>query len=497
MPRHAVVLAPLYAALVSRQMGIEQTRGYEPRVPFPFFCVCCTEFVGADEKNCRETTATPFPRLSRTTYSPESMCPRFRAQVSAHSWPHTRTCPSSRNPSVPLGVTCLHPGGVPLPGKSNSYCSSVTVAASWLRCRHSTREARRVNIASPDPLCYTRFLMDVVMRKKQPSEAEQDLLAVRANRDVSFFDLTSIDQVGLPDLSLIFDVARRFRDYQTYKFSFNKGLSQVNAFFEPSTRTQASFDLAAKQLSMDTTSVGSASSSAKKGESFLDTVETLSAYNVRTIVIRCSQAGAPEFVARHVPAMILNAGDGWHEHPTQGLLDALTILDEFGTTDLAGKVVTIVGDIKHSRVFGSLVRILKKLNASVRVAAPETFLPDFVEQFGIETFWSVEEALAGADVIYALRVQEERGAKGDIPTLREYSKTFGISAKRLALAKPGAILMHPGPVMRDVDVHSALVARHPQSRILQQVENGSAVRKALLWLMNDRIDGKQKEYQLL
>lgn len=339
--------------------------------------------------------------------------------------------------------------------------------------------------------------MDIALRKKPMSEAEEDLSTIRRGRDLSFFDLTSIDQVSLEDLVLLYDVARRFRDYRTYKFSFNKGYSQVNAFFEASTRTQASFDLAAKQLSMDTASVGSASSSTKKGESVIDTVETLSAYNVRTIVIRCAQAGAPEFVARHVAASIINAGDGWHEHPTQGLLDALTMLDEFGSKDLSGNIVTIVGDIKHSRVFGSLVRILKKLNATIRVAAPETLLPDYVEQFGITTSWSVEEALKDADVIYALRVQEERGAKGDIPTLREYSKTFGISAKRLALAKPTAILMHPGPVMRDIDVHSALVARHPQSRILRQVENGMAVRKALLWLMCDRVDGATKPYQLL
>ena len=339
--------------------------------------------------------------------------------------------------------------------------------------------------------------MAVVLSKKSPSAAEKDLNGFRKNRDLSFFDLLSIDQVSLEDLDLIFEVARRFRDYKTYKFSFNKGLSQVNAFFEPSTRTQASFDLAAKQLSMDTTSVGSSGSSTKKGESFIDTVETLAAYNVRIIVIRCSQAGAPEFVARHVPASIINAGDGWHEHPTQGLLDALTMLDEFKSKDLKGKTVTIVGDIKHSRVFGSLVRILTKLKAEIRVAAPETFLPDFVENFGIKTYWNVDEAITGADVIYALRVQEERGAKGDIPTLREYSKTFGISEKRLMLANKSAILMHAGPVMRDIDVHSALVARHPQSRILQQVENGSAIRKALLWLMADRVDGKAKAFSLL
>ncbi len=339
--------------------------------------------------------------------------------------------------------------------------------------------------------------MDVVLRKKPPSEAEQYLLDIRRDRELSFFDLHSIEQVTLEDLELVFDVARRFREYKTYKFSFNKGFSQVNAFFEPSTRTQASFDLAAKQLSMDTTSVGASNSSFKKGESFIDTIQTLGAYNVRTIILRCTQAGGPEFAARHVQASVINAGDGWHEHPTQALLDAFTILDEFGGRDLRGRIVTIVGDIKHSRVFGSLVRILKKLQADIRVAAPETFLPDYVERFGIETFWSADEALDGADVVYALRVQEERGAQGDIPTLREYSKTFGISPKRLALAKPSAILMHPGPVMRDIDVHSVLVARHPQSRILRQVENGSATRKALLWLLSDRLDGMVKEYEPL
>jgi aspartate carbamoyltransferase catalytic subunit len=321
---------------------------------------------------------------------------------------------------------------------------------------------------------------------------ETSLKNLRAGRDVSFFDLYSIDQLSEDDISLIFQIARGFRDSKTAKLSLCKGNTQINCFFEPSTRTQASFDLSAKHLGMDTTNVGGNTSSAKKGESFIDTVETLDAYNVRLIVIRSAEAGVPEMAARYVRASILNAGDGYHEHPTQGLLDALTILDELGTDNLTGKVVVIVGDILHSRVFGSLVRILRKLGATVRVAAPQTFLPAQVEQFGITTHYSVEEALVGADVVYALRVQEERGAKGDIPTLREYSKTFGISEKRLNLAKPGAILMHPGPVIRDIDVHSALVSRHPKSRILRQVENGMAIRKALIWLLAERYDGKVK-----
>jgi aspartate carbamoyltransferase catalytic subunit len=323
---------------------------------------------------------------------------------------------------------------------------------------------------------------------------EQTLQDIRAGRDVSFFDLYSIDQLSESDLSLIFEIARAFRETKTAKLGLCKGKTQINCFFEPSTRTQASFDLSAKHLGMDTTSVGGSTSSAKKGESFIDTVETLDAYNVRLIVIRSAEAGVPELAARYVQASILNAGDGYHEHPTQGLLDALTILDELGVADLSGKVVVIVGDILHSRVFGSLVRVLKKIHATVRVAAPETFLPAQVERFGITTHYQVEEALAGADVVYALRVQEERGAKGDIPTLREYSKTFGISEKRLNLAKPDAILMHPGPVIRDIDVHSALVSRHPRSRILRQVENGMAIRKALIWLLAERYDQKIKEY---
>lgn len=323
---------------------------------------------------------------------------------------------------------------------------------------------------------------------------ESKLQQIRNKRDVSFFDLLSIDQLSREDLDLIFELARIFRDAKTLKLNLCKGHSQVNAFFEPSTRTLASFDLAAKNLSMDTTNVGGGSST-KKGESFVDTAETLGAYNVRVIVVRAAESGVPEMLARHVPASIMNAGDGWHEHPTQGLLDAITMLDHFGSADLNGKTVTIVGDVMHSRVFGSLVRIIVKLGATVRVAAPETFISEGLEQFGLTVYHNADEALKDANVVYALRVQEERGAKGFIPTLREYSKTFGISEKRFNIAKPDAILMHAGPVIRDIDVHSALVSRYPRSRILQQVENGMAIRKAVLWLLAERFDGKTKEWE--
>lgn len=323
-------------------------------------------------------------------------------------------------------------------------------------------------------------------------DPDHDLIDVRAGRDAGFFDLHSIDQASIADLGLIFDLARRFRHYKTHKFGLGRGSSMVNCFFESSTRTLASFDLSAKNLSMDTSNVGSASS-VSKGESYLDTALTLDAYNLKIIVVRCREAGVPEFLSRHVRAAIISAGDGWHEHPTQGLLDALTMLDHVGGTDMKGRIVTVVGDIRHSRVFGSLVRVLKKLGAEIRVAAPETFLPAGVENYGLKTYYDVEEALAGAHAVYALRVQEERGANGFIPSLREYSKMYGISRKRLDLADKNALLMHPGPVRRDVDVHSALVAVDEQSHILKQVENGMAVRKALLWLLAARMDGRMKE----
>ena len=323
-------------------------------------------------------------------------------------------------------------------------------------------------------------------------EIHDALTRARGGRDVSFFDLVSIDQVTRADFDLIMDVARAFRAQGTHKFAFNKGCSMVNAFFENSTRTMASFDLAAKQLSMDTSNVGSASS-VGKGESYLDTAETLDSYNLKAIVVRSRESGVPEFLARHVNATVINAGDGWHEHPTQALLDALTMLDHFGTQDLAGKTVLIVGDLMHSRVFGSLVRILRLLKANVRGAAPETFIPAQVEKFGIKIYANIDEALRGADVVYTLRVQAERGAAGYIPTLREYSKMYGISKKRLDSANPNVILLDAGPVIRDIQIHSALVTLDDRSRILRQVENGMAIRKTLLWLLSQRLDGRRKE----
>lgn len=322
---------------------------------------------------------------------------------------------------------------------------------------------------------------------------EQDLEKTRDKRDLSCFDLYSVDQLSVTDLGVIFEIARKFREYKTYKFNLSKGNTQINCFFENSTRTLASFDLAAKHLSMDTTSVWG-SSSVKKWESYLDTAQTLDAYNSKVIVVRSSEAGVAQVLSRHVWASILNAWDGWHEHPTQGLLDILTMLDHVWSDNLKWKTVTIVGDIMHSRVFGSLVRLLNQLWAKTRVACPETLRPKHVELFGVELFSDVEKALEGVDIVYALRMQEERWATGFIPSLREYSKMYGISKKRLEMASKDAILMHPGPVIRDIDIHSALSAVDEQSHILRQVENGLAIRKSLIWLFTQRCDGKTKTF---
>lgn len=327
---------------------------------------------------------------------------------------------------------------------------------------------------------------------KDPEARLKDL---RNDRNLSVFDVVSIDNLSIKDIQLILDVAKEFKALGNTKYSLLKDRTIFNAFFEDSTRTRSSFELAGKKLGADVINISAKDTSLKKRETLHDTAETLNAMRPEAIVIRTSKSGIPFFLSKHVNAAILNAGDGWHEHPSQGLLDAMTMLEHH--KDLKGKTVTIVGDILHSRVFGSLVRILNKLKAEVRVAAPATFIPKGVEElFGVKTYYEADTALKGADVVYALRVQEERGSGGFIPTLREYSKNYGINARRLALAHKNAILMHPGPVIRDIDVHSALVSMG-QSRILNQVENGLAIRQALLWLTVARTDRNWKTHQLI
>lgn len=319
----------------------------------------------------------------------------------------------------------------------------------------------------------------------------QTFQKIRANRDLSVFDVLSIDDLSDEDIQLILELAGAFEEVGTEKLDFLKGISIINAFYENSTRTRSSFEFAGKHLGADTINLTGSASSVKKGESLLDTTQTLAALQAQVLIMRSEYSGLQYFVAKHVPSVIVNAGDGWHEHPSQALLDAKTMLDHHGS--MKGKVLTIIGDIRHSRVYGSMWRLMSRLGATIRVAAPLTFALEGMDALNIQFYTDLEEALPGTDVVYALRVQEERGAGGFVPSLREYSKTFGMTAKRFDMIDKNGILMHAGPVIRDIDVHSNLVT-HPRSKIHQQVTNGLLVRKALLWLVGNRLDGKTKPY---
>jgi aspartate carbamoyltransferase catalytic subunit len=274
-----------------------------------------------------------------------------------------------------------------------------------------------------------------------------------------------------------------------------RGRTVVNLFFEASTRTRTSFEMAAKRLGSDAVNVSSSGSSVTKGETLLDTVKNLDAMRVDAMVIRHASSGAPHLVAQTLDAAgskcaVVNAGDGLHEHPTQALLDARTIRTATGRKDdFSGLVVAIAGDILHSRVARSNALLLTTLGAEVRLTAPATLLPPALEGLRAEgapgtvrVTKRFEEALEGADVVMMLRVQRERLAGVFLSSTREYSRTFGLSAKKLQLAKPGAIVMHPGPINRGVELDDA-IANGPQSRVLDQVENGVAVRMAVLHLV--------------
>jgi len=324
---------------------------------------------------------------------------------------------------------------------------------------------------------------------------EARLEKARKKRNLSTLDLCSIEDLSLSDINLIFEIAKEFKAIGNKKYSLLKDCTIFNAFFENSTRTRASFELSGKKLGADVINISSKDTSVKKKETLLDTAETLNAMRPEAIIVRTSKSGIPYFLSQHVKASIINAGDGCNEHPTQVLLDVFTMLEHHKT--LKDKKVTVIGDILHSRVFGSLGRLLPRLGAKVRVVCPETLKPRGLEKaFKCKHYTNIDKALKGSDVVYTLRIQEERGATGYISTLREYSKSFGVSSDRLKLAAKNAILMHPGPVMRDIDMHSALV-NIDQSRILDQVENGLAIRSSVLWLYSRRSDNRKKENQLI
>ncbi len=260
-----------------------------------------------------------------------------------------------------------------------------------------------------------------------------------------------------------------------------RGKTVVNLFFEPSTRTRSSFEIAEKRLSADSLNFSGSSSALVKGESLLDTARNLQAMAPDLIVIRHGHPGVPHMLARRIEAGVINAGDGAHEHPTQALLDALTIRQHKGR--LEGLTVAIVGDIAHSRVVRSNIHLLTKMGATVRVAGPPTMMPAAIETLGVEVAYTLEEAIAGADVVMMLRIQLERQGKKLFPSVREYFQLFGLTRERLKAAKRDAIVMHPGPMNRGVEIASD-VADGRDSVILEQVANGVAVRMAVLYLLS-------------
>ena len=299
-------------------------------------------------------------------------------------------------------------------------------------------------------------------------------------------DLLGIEDLDRSDIERILDTAERMREVGNRivkKVPTLRGRTVVNLFFEASTRTRASFEIAGKRLSADVVNFSPASSSLKKSESILDTARTLDAMDPDLVIVRHSVAGVPKRVADVLDAPVVNAGDGAHEHPTQALLDMLTVRQV--KERIEGLTVTIVGDILHSRVARSNIHGFLKMGAEVRIAAPPTMIPVGVESLGVKVFTSVRDALSGSDVVMALRIQNERLAGSSVPSVREYSTTFGIDRAKLHYAKDDVIVMHPGPVNRGVELSHELTDDRP-SVILDQVRNGVAIRMAVLYLFAGR-----------
>ena len=297
--------------------------------------------------------------------------------------------------------------------------------------------------------------------------------------------------MGIKDLSydeieLILNTAVGFRDVlrrDIKKVPTLRGKTVVNLFFEPSTRTRTSFELAAKRLSTDVINFSVSASSVVKGESLIDTAMTIQALGADIVIIRHSSSGVPHLLARHLNASVINAGDGINEHPTQALLDAFTIMEKNST--IRGLKIAIVGDILHSRVAKSNIYCLRTLGAEVRLIGPPTLIPEGLIDPEIEIFHNMEEGLRDIDVVMMLRIQMERQDRGFFPTTDEYFRLWGLTLERLSLARPGAMVMHPGPMNRGIEIVSD-VADSVQSVILEQVTNGIAVRMAVLYLLSGR-----------
>jgi aspartate carbamoyltransferase catalytic subunit len=296
-------------------------------------------------------------------------------------------------------------------------------------------------------------------------------------------DLLGIADLAPEEITHILDTAESLKEISTRpikKVPTLRGRTVVTLFYEPSTRTRMSFEIAAKRLSADTVNLTVSASSAVKGETLADTAANLQAMQPDLLIIRHQASGAPHFLAKRLRCGVINAGDGLHEHPTQALLDMLTVQEAKGKLD--GLKVAIVGDISHSRVARSNIHGFAKMGSQVTVAGPATMLPPYLDTLGVKVTHSLEEAVAGADVIMMLRIQLERMGQMYFSTLREYSAHFGLAARHLALAKKDVIIMHPGPMNRGVEI-SPEVADGPHSVILEQVTNGVAVRMAVMLLL--------------
>jgi aspartate carbamoyltransferase catalytic subunit len=297
-------------------------------------------------------------------------------------------------------------------------------------------------------------------------------------------DLLGIQDLSVEEINLILETADSFKEVSgrdIKKVPTLRGKTVVNLFFEPSTRTRTSFELAAKRLSADVINFTTSTSSVVKGETLLDTASNIQAMRADFIVLRHPAAGASAILARALQASVINAGDGGHEHPTQALLDLFTLREK--KRDFQGLRIAIVGDITHSRVARSAIYALTKLGANIRVAGPPTMIPREIERLGVTVFYNLDEALKGVDVIMMLRLQLERQGIALFPSIREYATCYGLTPERLQLAHPEVLVMHPGPINRGVEI-SPEVADSASSVILDQVTNGVAVRMAVLYLLS-------------
>jgi aspartate carbamoyltransferase catalytic subunit len=298
-------------------------------------------------------------------------------------------------------------------------------------------------------------------------------------------DILGMQDMSVDEIHLILETAESFLEISTRdikKVPTLRGKSIINLFYEASTRTRTSFEIAGKRLSADTINISTSTSSVVKGETLIDTARTLEAMNPDIVVIRHGAAGAPHLLAGLVKQSIINAGDGAHEHPSQALLDMMTIKEKMGR--LAGLKVAIVGDLMHSRVARSNIYGLSKMGAQIVVAGPATMIPRDIEQMGVKAYTKLEEAITDADVVMMLRIQLERQKQNIFPSLREYAQHYCLNRTNIKLAKPDAIVMHPGPINRGVEISPDIADDPDCSVILDQVNKGVAVRMALLYLLS-------------